>query len=254
MEPIKKQTAIFYLKKDEGILYINKLSRPITVNFPKDVIDNLEVINKEKLQIFIQSFIKKHNILPTKMLFVLDKNVTFEKDIEGNSSFEQDEETGKFLDIVPFEKLLSRVFKKKENTKVIATNRELCEELMNSFEQEKFTVSAVVPVSMLDEIIPPLKKEFDGKLALSKIATLKHYSLLETPDNQEKLIKYEKPEVKSRQFIALVSTFALLLVILVILIFTQVFMSSPKKTSTIKQSVRVPQATVSASLKPTPTQ
>lgn len=254
MEKTKKQIgpAIFYLKKHEGILFTDKLASPISLTFPKDVIDNLEVINKEKLQILIKTFIQRHIILPTSIIFVLDKELIFEKDIEADSSFEQTEEIGKFLDIVPFEKLLSRIFKTKEKTKIVAANREFCEELINSFENEKFSVSAVSPFSMFENIIPLLKKNFDGKLALDKISLLKQYSLLEVLENTEKRITYTKPKIKSPRFVLLIGTFAALLLILLVLIFSQLLTSSKVPSKTQELPAAVQQGTQSGGLEITP--
>jgi hypothetical protein len=253
MKSSKKQTAIFYVKKDEGILYAKKLSSPLTVQFPKDVVYNLDVISKEKLQLIIQSFIRENTIKPSNIFFILDKNVTFEKDIEEDSIPKQREEIEKFLDIVPFEKILSRVFRVRGNAKVIVANQEFYEELVSAFEEEEFSINAITPFSMLEKIMSTSKKDFDAKIASGKIAMLKQYSLLDVPDNQEKRITYTKPQAKSTQFIFLVSTFAVLLVVLFVLIYTQVFMSSPKTSPISKQVPTViQQSSQSGSLETTP--
>ena len=247
----KKQTVILYVKKDQGILYLDNIAKSCILNFPTDVIDNLEILNIEKLQLLVSEFIKKHNVLAKNIYFVLDKELVFEKEINADSPIEEAESTEEFLDMVPFEKILKKVYKTKTEVKIIVTNKDLIEEFKNSFEKLNIKVKSVTPFSMIEKLM--LKNDFVAEIAFSKLAILKQNSLLEDSEKREIKINYSKPEIKNPRFIALVSSFVVLLIILIVLIFTQVLVSKPKKLTIVNNPAPVLKSTGSATLISTPT-
>ena len=102
MDFSKNHIAIFFIDKNKGIFFTSSEPKGIEIDFPKDILSHLEIIDKSKLEDFIHKFLEKNNIKPSRLFIVLGADTTFEKDITGISSFELNSETQKFLDIIPF--------------------------------------------------------------------------------------------------------------------------------------------------------
>lgn len=229
MDFSKKQLGIFYLEGHRAIFYGGNVINMISLEWPLDVIKDLEVLNKEKLATLIQAFVQSNNIVPCSVLIVLSQAVTFEKDLQESPSEDQDREMQKFIDVVPFEEVISRIIKLEKKWKIVAINKELYEPIRDAFEKQGFLIISVVPASVLQETMPELVENLDFSIILSKADDIKQYSLLiaEEPQNTT----YEtKKTWKNKRTLLLLGIFGLLLLILLVLIFTSVLSGpSPKK-------------------------
>lgn len=229
MDFSKKQLGIFYLEGNRAIFYGGNVVNLLSLEWPLDVIKDLEVLDKEKLSAFIQAFVQSNNIAPCSVIIVLSQAVTFEKDFPQVSSEEQDREMQKFIDFVPFEEVISRIIKLEKKLKIVAINKELYESIRDAFEKQGFSIISVVPASVLQETMPELAENLDLSMILSKADDIKQYSLLiaEEPRNTT----YEtKKTWKNKKTLLLFGVFGILLIILIVLIFTSVLSGpSPKK-------------------------
>lgn len=213
----KKSLAIFYIEKNKGIFLTNSSSKSFEMNIPKNAFSHLEIVSTQNFQEFIHEFLQSNKIQPTNIFILLGKSITFEKDFLDMPTPERHIEINKFLDIVPFEETLSKVFKIRKKEKIIVANKNFCQELSNIFDVEGFTVSAITSISIILEIIPKLKEKFELSSLLSKTDMVKKYNLFSSLENQEKVYTNSIPSFfKNTRLVILVSIFVILLIILVI--------------------------------------
>lgn len=222
MEFSKKDIAIFYVKKNKGVFYSKAFPSADELSFPKDTIDNLEVVDKEKLSELIKSYLSAADVKPTSIIILLDRSITFGEKIENTAASLELAEVERFADIVPFHQVLSKTFKINNESKIVAVNGDLCRELVNIFKEESINVIGVVPMAILEKVIPGLKKDFNIKKILGKVHLVKQYSMLYLPD-QGIVITRTKPKFKSFQFVFLIGIFVILLFILFFIVYLQFF-------------------------------
>lgn len=219
----RRQIATLYVEKDKGILYATDLDLPLTVSFPRDVIDNLEVVDKSKLDQIFSDFITKNKLKPMHVFIILNNSVTIEKELKEVPPSLQGVETEKFLDLVPFHQILSKTYNFSSKTIIATANRDLVGNIVSAFHENLFSVTGVIPQSILEELFFPEKKDFDQKIVLKKIENLKRYFFPLEIERHEKTFAHNTSLLKNVQFMILVGIFILLLIILCIQLYIQIF-------------------------------
>jgi len=221
MDFSKKQIAIFYIEKDKGILYTTNSTTPFVIYFHKDVINNLEIVNKSKLEQLFVNFISKNELKSLNVFIVLSRDITLEKELINVPVSLQTAETENFLDIVLFHQTLTKTYNFSNKTIIVAANKDLCVNIVNVFQENLFPVIGVIPVSILEEKFPQLTGKFDEKFVLKKIENLKRYFLPLGLEQHEKIITNNMPSFKNAQFLILTGILVLLLVVLGIQLHTR---------------------------------
>lgn len=206
-----KPRGVFYIDSSRAIFYEGILNTAVALDFPTDVISDLEVINRKKLEDLLASFIQTHKISPQPVIILLSNQITFEKDFEENSA-ELERSINEFLELIPFEGYVSTRVLSSRKIKVVAANKELCETAKNTFLRLGFTTEGILPLSAVQIILPELANRVEFSVILNKIAELKGFDLL--PD-AETNVNYQQEEKRGnkRRFI-LLGAFGILVVIL----------------------------------------
>ncbi len=238
----KKPAGIFYLETNRGFFYDQTLASPVSVEFPPDIISDLEVVSKKKLEAAIQVFISGYKITPKSIIILLSPNVTFDKDFP-IGTVQMDKNTAEFLDLVPFQEYISRQSKFPGKTKLVAANRDLTDAIKDSFANMGFAVSAIIPLSFCLEIIPQLKTNLDLALILDKAPEIRGYSLTSEIIISEESQKKEKKDKDNKKLYGMIGILAFLFLILFFVIYK--FVLTPPKPPTV-----VPTTTTAA---PVPT-
>lgn len=255
MDTTKKQSGILYTEKNKAVLYVTGAQNPMVMQFPRDIVKHLEIVDETKFQQLIVHFLVRHELKPMNLLIVLGSDITFEKELDNTPLSLLHVEEEKFLDIVPFHQIITKTFRINGKAYIIASNRSFTDKLIDTLHEESFSVLGVVPFSMMHIKLPELKTHADLPQLLKKIDTFKHYNLHVELEQQERKITYNVPSLKHPQFIALISVFILLLVILVIQVYTQ-FLSVQSKPKTTPKTIPVikvlstPTASPSAEITP----
>jgi len=254
MDFSKKQIAIFYIEKDKGILYTTNSTMPFVVHFHKDVVNNLEVTDKSKLEQLFADYISKNELKPMNVFVVLSRDITLEKELKNVPLSLQSAETEKFLDMVLFHQILAKTYNFSNKTIIVTTNKDFCVNIIGAFSENLFPVIGVIPLSVLEEKFPQLTGKFDEKFVFKKIENLKRYFLPLGLEQYEKIITNSIPSFKNAQFIILLGVFVLLLVILGVQLYTQGFSSASKpdhvKSAVVEKTISAPTASPSATLSP----
>lgn len=224
----KKNTTCFYIDSSKGTFFAKSLSSPLEITFPKDVLSHLEIVNTQKLDELISKFIETKKIQPSQIFIILGKNTTFEKDITSIPIAERYTEVQKFLDIVPFEKTLNKIFKIQKKEKIVVANKDFCQKLIDVFHKEGFLVEVIIPEILFSETLSKEKGSPDFPVLLKKIDNLKQYNLLDSHTRSK-----SSPDLSTKSFlqntrlIILSGIFAVLLIIVGILIYSRLLVSQP---------------------------
>ncbi len=224
MEFNKKQSALLYLDKLGFYYYQEGLLNVVSLGFLETSVKDMDVINGASIKNQIKAFIDQYQITPASVTIILSPNVTFEKDLVGFGKEEETEQVKKFVDTIPFESVLSKVFPIANGVKVVGCNDDLYTELKMGFENNKFTVTSIVPYQLLGndqaliqnltiENAAQLLKRLDRLKQFSLVAEQKDKPAISTSSTQTNTIT-EKPKSNKPRLYAMAGIFVVLFIIL----------------------------------------
>src|SRR5260221_12811280 len=115
----KRQIAVAYIESN-GISFYTKNTNAVRLNIPLDVVSDLEVVNREKLEGIIDGLFQSQGIkgLEFDVILVFSVQTSFDKDFTGDSKTRH-EQMQQFLEMVPFEDVLSNSYDFNAKTKVV---------------------------------------------------------------------------------------------------------------------------------------
>lgn len=236
MDFTNKQTIICYIDTNKIIFFQGLSGALLELNFPQEVISHLDLLHKEAFENLIESFITQNQIIGDQVVIVYSPQSAFEKNLEEQETRKDEEEIQKFIDMVPFEDVLSKTYRANKKIKVVAINGRLHESIKNVFNKKKFQIYAAIPSSILQENFSELRENIDLGFILKRLESIKQYSMV-----NGSAIGVQVPEVKpeakknNKRLYILGGIFGALLVILIIMVITILLpqKSSPSPTQTI---------------------
>src|SRR3972149_4687503 len=177
---VSKQSAIAYIDSGRLFFYAPVLKNTIQQNFAPDTVADLDIHNRDKFEIVLDEFIQK-NLKGMKfdVTLVFSTDITFEKELVPVLNKDHDEQVMEFINLVPFEEVLSKTFKFSKNEKVVAVNKAFYDSIRDVFVKNKLTMSLVLPLSVILERYPELSNRMELSSILSKVDSLKQYNLLD---------------------------------------------------------------------------
>lgn len=226
-EVIKKPTGIFYLEANRGFFYDQTLPSPIALDIPQDIISDLEIVGKKKLDTAIQSFIGIYKLVPKSIIILLSPAITFDKDFP-EGSVQLDSNIQEFLDLVPFQEFISRQTKFPGKIKIVAANRELSDAIKDSFSSAGFSVSSIIPLSFCLEVLPQLQTNLDLGLVLEKAGELRGYSLTSEEIIPQGIKDTEKKQKDTKNLYMMIVVLGIVFVVLLIVVY-KFALTPPKK-------------------------
>jgi hypothetical protein len=226
----KKPTGIFYLDGNRGFFFEQAMGSPVALDFTPDVISNLEVIDRKKLDLLIHAFIKNYKLQPKNIAIMLSTRMTFDKEFP-HGSIEIEKNIEEFLELVPFEDVLSKRVILSGKTKVSAANREICESIKASFVNAGFIVSGIYPLSLCIDALPELSSNMDLNLIVNKLPILKDFNM--QPIVEASSVATEKEKPNKTRLILLVSVFAFLILVLLVVFYKNIIAPSSKTTNVL---------------------
>nr|MBI5455683.1 hypothetical protein [Candidatus Levybacteria bacterium] len=241
---IKRQLAVVYIDVNKILFYVKDTKNNLSLNLPLDVVSDLEVVARDKFDQLIDSFFQMDGLrnMGFDIILVFSQGITFEKDFATDTIKAEHEGIQKFLDMVPFEDVLSNTYKINKKTKVVAVNRNLYDILRQALERNKAYVTMAVSMAVLIEINPEFSSNFNLALIVAKADSLKQYGLVDISEGS--LEREHKNSIgikkKDMRLYMLLGIFALLFIILLVLMYVT-FFSSPKVN---KNPVTLPKTSV----------
>jgi hypothetical protein len=205
------QIAIVFLDKDGFSLYASTLESPMRFNFPKETVQDMEIMNMDAFISQVSSFLTTYSVPPSTVTILISQNLLFVQDIptiitmpdentppQTISAVEQQKKIQDFLDTVPFEVIESKTYPIDEGIRIVATNKSLYENIITVFEKQGSVVKTVIPAFILgipneglsDEVITAVINNSDA---------LKTESFMIHPQEIISLT----PEEKKKEFLSL---------------------------------------------------
>lgn len=238
-----KQQAVIYLDRNKFYFFgSNILDRILTLDISPKVISDLEVRNKDELSILIKTFIEFYKIIPAKIILVLSESTYFVKDLAMDQDIDIDPSIQKFIDLLPFENISNKPYKSDSGMKIIATNMDLCQAIINIFAKLGFSIEAVIPELIIgkDQNLKNIIDINTAKLVLERFDSWKQNNLFS--EQQAKYIDHYQEnrteEQKKTNLYVLLPIFFLLIAVLVILLLTQQLSSTARKSTIITPTAK----------------
>jgi hypothetical protein len=227
----KKESAIILVGSNKLLFYSKKANNTWQLNLPSEVISNLEVVSRERLEYFVDRLFQMPNLKGKEfeVTLIFSQNTTFEKELTSTNSKAEFEETQKFIDMVPFEDVLSNEYRVNKKTRVVAVNKVLYSVLKQVLEKNKSKISLVLPMTILAVTNSELTSRISFPYIESRLESFKQYSLL---DLEESGLGGEVPnsigiKKKDVRLYVLILVMIALFLILIFLFYTT-FLAAPK--------------------------
>ncbi|MEK7633706.1 MAG: hypothetical protein AAB437_02580 [Patescibacteria group bacterium] len=211
---IKKQNGVLWLDKTGLSLYLENKAF-LRLNCPPEIINDLEIVDKLKLQNLIHSFVNQNNLSFLSLIVIITAEVLFEKDWNLPQTDTQLKEEEDFFDSIPFENVLEHSWIKDNKKKLIATNQDLITALRDCFEKENCNFMAVFPYSLFGAGV----RDESAKEIWKKLDSFKHNNLIEedkVPNKEKSLINSQINRNENRSLLPiLIAVFVILIGVLV---------------------------------------
>ena len=147
-----RPNTIVFIQRS-GLLVAGRKLSPTRLDFPDDLVRNLEVVSPSKLREACRQFFTDHELHSKRFQLVLDYSVVFEKSIELDKSGKPDLIMEGFVETMPFEKgkRACLALQTGDVLRLFATNAELYQTVMAAIDSANAgAVDAVTPISAYD--------------------------------------------------------------------------------------------------------
>lgn len=216
----KKNFGLILLDRDKLEFYDVANKKGYVFNFTQKLVSDLEIVNRNDLEIQLILFINYHKIHPCHYITILTQNVTSEKEIiDGNDSFIE-LNVNNFLYFLPFEEVIHKTYKMTKGYRVVAVNYEFFQSIKEIFSKMGFLSFAAIPASIAGVNIRVLDEATVNYL-MAKLDFLKN----ETMVAPEKSPSEQKPEEKQvfgvKRILLLVAVFGSLILVMLFMLYQQ---------------------------------
>lgn len=281
---VKQINALIFLDRTGISYYSLERQSIITYKFNPAYMQDMELMDPSAFIKEFTAWIDTNKIVPSHYSILISDSLIFRKDIIDptsppvaqlphdakqnlknakevtvEKSKKREEEIHNFLELVPFESLLAKVFYSPTITRVIATNQEITTAIRNSLQVRGFTLDAIAPLFIFGEHVT-INQGISVQTAqsmLQKYLLITQNNMLENPhvlnENQtpiptKNMVKKEKIKKNMRLYI-MIGVFCFLMIILGIVSYFSLF----TQTTPSKQVRPTLSPTITASVSATPT-
>ncbi len=171
-----RPNSLVYLTRAGLSFYAVGSTKEAVLAIPHDTINDLEVMNPDKLRQQIETFIAEQALRPTKAVIVLSEEVLFIKTV-ASEPVELAKEIKEFLEELPFEptELVYTIMPGPNGVEqIVATNSALYLAIKNILEGKDWRIAMVVPKVGDTPNVENWRKILAAALALSKNNFLSH--------------------------------------------------------------------------------
>ena len=253
----KNSKYIFFLDRQQLIIAGINLNDPVTLNFPVNIVSDIDVIDLESFDLLLTNFFNQSKISPGDILLIVSPNVYYQKNITLSAdTTERQNQIDLFLQTIPFKNLIYRDYLLDNQPQLLALNKNFYEPLVRFCQKNNFNITAIVPHFVLDHyqlnLTEYLPKEV--KNILQKYKQIETYSLINSQDI-EKIISahVRRPKEDNTRAYILLGVFCLLFVILLGFMFIRPRLIKPPVTKTIPVKLSPTLVPAFSQITPTPT-
>lgn len=248
MDFTKKPIVVIYIDKNKILFYFENTKQTLQLDIPVSVISDLDLMDKEQLEQLIDKFIQSNNLkaLRYDAIVVFSPTSAFEKDFAESLPKEKEAEIQKFIDIVPFEEVLSKTYILSKKIKVVAINKTLFEAVLNILKQKNIYIFSIVPFSVLQEMNTELSHNVNLAFIAAKANSFNQYSLISGSEdisdkNTKKTSIFKKQNIR---IYVLIGIFLILFLVLIVLIITTLLPAGEPQKNQIVVPTFTPTPTV----------
>lgn len=136
------------LRRQSVSVYRKESLTPVVVNFPANLVANLEVKEAKGLTDYLTGFLKSAEIPAGEGILLLSSEVNFAKDFPNDNSEQTLEAVRSFLGLVPISKsdFVSKEFVVDNKKWVCVSNRTYCISMIYGFQRAGLKITMVLPV------------------------------------------------------------------------------------------------------------
>lgn len=246
MEFSDKQTTICYLDQYQMYLYEQSIGKILQIDFQQGSLSDQELINKEKLEESVVTYLENNKVSLGNITIIYSRNFYIEKEFGPQA----EEEIQKFLDAIPFEESLTKIYDLGNKQIAVAINKKIHDALVAIFRKKGYAVIGAIPSKILQEVSRELSSSFDLSLIAARIDFYKQFSFTQSENTPEFSPKTENSSSSSNRNILLLSSILIMLLsFLLIIIFFKFF---PGKKTAVKPPPALPPAKPTEQLPTTP--
>lgn len=209
--------VVLFIDRNRIQLYRSDTGGLYVVDIPETIIKDLEIRDAEGLFALIGQWIARVGVPPAPLVCIVGEALCFSKDLPAAEDQPAGNQSVSFLDHVPFEAVVSRVYEIEKGKRVIAVNSAVCELVQRAFTAQGFSVRAFVPVGALGGKTIRLLDAEIGSWAVKNTDTLIRQSIA-APQVVEKLPQSAESAQKKSSLPILLGAFGLLVMLLVIVL------------------------------------
>jgi len=144
-----EEGSLIYLEKDRLFFYNGE--KVFKLDFTPQIVRDLEILNEDGLISLVFQFIDSIKATPSRFLIVLSESVLFSSDTKERDLAKIEAGFQSFIDLVPFDKVLSKKYQTEGVIKMLATNADLINAISDSFQQRGFINDGVVPAMVFGQ-------------------------------------------------------------------------------------------------------
>lgn len=143
---------VIWVSNRQLIVMGGKISAPQPIPIPENVISNLEIVDHDALYALIKTWIEAHPFPGAEIVFVFGPDVSYEHVMQESEKDEWETVVVRFLDMLPFEEVESRVYSTVTGKRVVAINKDLYTSLKRGFSLQGYGTKAEITVAELGKL------------------------------------------------------------------------------------------------------
>lgn len=218
------KNEVLMLIRNRIYLYNGELV--LMLDIPKNVVNDLDIKDRDGLFNLIISFIQNNKLIPAQIYFLLGESVCFIKDFpitEKTDLVKTEEEVSEFTETIPFSSVIAKTYKTQNNWRVIGANQDLIDTIFEAFASKGFGLSALVPAV----IFPDLSAMTDLVIEKAQIVVNKkdvavaNSMVGEQKVRDQQLTTTQTAVPKNKLLPYLIVAFSILVIILIYLVVTR---------------------------------
>lgn len=209
----ENKLSLLLLSRNKLEIINADLKKVYPFNFPTNLIRDMEILNSHDLEIQLILFINFYKLNPTPLLIILSNEICFEMEINepNDSNFEMI--TNTFLNHLPFEEAVHKMYKQIKGFRLVAINKEIIENFKYIFTKMGFSIEAVVPASVVGINIKTIDIP-SANYIFAKISQIKSLTIVQAESTPAEKNSEPKKVLGVKRIFLLLSVFLSLLLIL----------------------------------------
>ncbi|OGD86746.1 hypothetical protein A2164_01585 [Candidatus Curtissbacteria bacterium RBG_13_35_7] len=218
---------ILYLRRKSLEIYTNKVEGSSEkLEFPESIIKDEEILNKAGFEKLLLDFFNKISLKEKKIVIAISEELIFQKTIP-QSAKEENTEVNNFFNEIPFDsqKIAKKLIKNDKELLLIATNKDLFENIILCLKQLSLQIVAVVPITLFNITSTSVlnKNDVNNILSNSKILKIGNFLTEEISDKQD-----SSQTLDSKSFLNKKILVIFIAIIIIIILFIFYFIKKPQ--------------------------